>query len=302
MRTFDPPPLPAWLEAELPFDRRVLEDGGHRMHFVDHGEGPPVLLLHGNPTWCYLWRKVIRLLVDANVRVIAPDLIGLGLSSKPRDLAVHTLDFHAARISALIEALDLEDLTVAGQDWGGPIVAVATARNAGRVHGAVFANTAIRVPTRPPRVTAFHRFSRIPLVSDLVFRGFNLPAGQLQWAQGDRTSIGRAERRAYRYPLRRFRDRAAPLALARLVPASLDDPTYRTLQEADDWARSFAGPVRLVWGRRDPILGRSVHGMRQLFPNAPVTETTAGHFLQEEVPDALANAILDAAGGGTSKR
>lgn len=298
----NPPPLPAWLEAELPFARRVFSDGGHRMHFVDHGQGRAVLVLHGNPTWCYLWRKVIRLLEDENVRVIAPDLIGLGLSSKPRDLAIHTLDFHAARVTALIEALDLEDLTIAGQDWGGPISAVAAARNAERVRGAVFANTAIRVPTRPPRVTAFHRFSRLPGISDLAFRVLNLPVRLLHWAQGDRSSIGPRQRRAYRYPVRRFRDRAAPLALARLVPSRLDDPTYETLREADDWARSFAGPVRLVWGMRDPILGRSVHAMRKLFPSAHVTETEAGHFLQEEVPDQVASAILEAAGGGASKR
>ena len=290
------PPLPPWLEAELPFARRLLADGEHRMHFVDHGEGPPVLLLHGNPTWCYLWREVIHRLAEHRLRVIAPDLIGLGLSSKPRDLGVHTLDFHAARVSALVRALDLDDLTIAGQDWGGAMVAVAAARNAERICGAVFANTAIRVPTKPPRVTAFHRLSRLPIFSDLLFRVAGFPIPVMHTVQGDRASIGRAERRAYRWPLRRLRDRTAPLALARLVPTSLEDPTYRTLQEADDWARSFSGPVRLVWGRRDPILGRSVHGMRMLFPDAPVVATEAGHFLQEEVPDELAAAILQVAG------
>jgi haloalkane dehalogenase len=293
-----PPTLPAWLDEQLPFNRRVIADRGHSIHFVDHGSGAPVLLLHGNPTWCYLWRKVIRILAERNVRVIAPDLVGLGLSSKPRGLGVHTLDFHADRISFLIEALDLDGLTIAGQDWGGAIAAVAAARSAGRVRGAVFANTAIRVPSRPPRVTAFHRLSHAPVISDVLFRVFNFPVPVLHLSQGDRTSIGPRERRAYRYPLRRIRDRAAPLALARLVPSHLDDPTYRTLQEADDWARAFAGPVRLVWGMRDPILGRSIHGMRKLFPDAPVTETRAGHFLQEEVPEELAQAILQAAGGG----
>ncbi len=295
-----PPTLPSWLDEQLPFDRRVFVDRGHSMHFVDHGDGAPVLLLHGNPTWCYLWRKVIPLVAGAGLRAIAPDLVGLGLSDKPRDLAVHTLDFHAARISSLIEALDLDGLTIAGQDWGGAIAAVAAARCAGRVRAAVFANTAIRVPSRPPRVTAFHRLSHAPVISDILFRVFNFPLPVLHLSQGDRTSIGRRERRAYRYPLRRIGDRVAPLALARLVPSRLDDPTYRTLQEADAWARSFAGPVRLVWGMRDPILGRSIHGMRALFPDAPVTETGAGHFLQEEVPEALAEAILEAAGGGGS--
>jgi haloalkane dehalogenase len=287
-----PPPLPDWLEEELPFTRRVFTDAGHTMHFIDHGAGRPVLLQHGNPTWCYLWRKVIRMLVDEDVRIIVPDLIGFGLSSKPRDLAVHTLDFHADRVSALVRALDLSDLTIASQDWGGPIAAVMAARNPDRIRGAVFANTGIRVPTKPPRVTAFHRLSHMPVVSDLLFRGLNYPVKKMHLVQGDRSSIGPAERRAYLWPLRRIRDRAAPLALARLVPQSLSSPTLATLQEADDWARSFTGPVRLVWGRRDPILGKSVYPMKKLFPSADVTETGAGHFLQEEVPEELTAAIL----------
>ena len=280
---------------QLPFNRRVFSDTGHDMHFIDHGEGPAVLLLHGNPTWCYLWRKVIRILVGENLRIIAPDLVGLGLSSKPRNLATHTLDFHAERISNLIRALDLDDLTIAGQDWGGPIVAVAAARNAERIRGAVFANTGIRAPVKPPRVTAFHKLSHRPVISDLVFRVFNYPVKKMHLVQGDRSSIGRAERRAYLYPLRAFADRAAPLALARMVPIRLESPAVRTLREADDWARSFKSPVKLVWGRRDPILGRTLYPMKKLFPDAEVTETGAGHFLQEEVPEELATALCEIA-------
>jgi len=287
-----PPPLPAWLEAELPFNRRVFVDGDHTIHFIDEGKGAPILLLHGNPTWSFLWRKVIRILGREDVRIIAPDLVGLGLSSKPRNLGIHTLDFHANRVSALIEALDLEGITIAGQDWGGPIIAVMAARNRQRIRGAVFSNTAIRVPSRPPRRTAFHRFSHMPVVSDLAFRVFNFPIPTLHLAQGDRSSIGRIERRAYRWPLRRIKDRTAPLALTRLVPQTLDSPTLQTLREAEDWARSFNGPVRLVWGMRDWILGRALKGTKQLFPDATVVETEAGHFLQEEVPEELAAAIL----------
>jgi haloalkane dehalogenase len=296
---FHPPqPLPPWLEEQLPFQRRIFADGEHTIHFIDEGDGPPVILQHGNPTWCYLWRKVIRRLEGENVRVIAPDLVGLGLSSKPRDLATHSLDFHANRVGALVEALDLQDLTVVGQDWGGPIIAVMAARNRERIRAAVFANTAIRVPSRKPRRTPFHRFSHLPVVSDLFFRVFNFPVPFLGLAQGDRSSIGPTERRAYRWPLRKIGDRSAPLALARLVPSSLDDPTIANLREVGDWAQSFDGPVRLVWGMRDPILKQAVWGARKLFPDAEVTETDAGHFLQEEVPEDLAAAIIQVARGG----
>jgi haloalkane dehalogenase len=238
-----------------------------------------------------LWRAVIQRLIRTGHRVIAPDLVGLGLSDKPRDQGVHTLDFHAGTIVSLIEALELGDLVVAGQDWGGPIVAVAAARVRDRVRGAVFANTALRLPTRPPRVTAFHRFSHSPIISDLAFRYFNYPVRKMHLVQGDPSSIGPEQQRAYRYPLKRLRDRTAPLALARLVPHDLSSPVYVGLREVEEWASSARPPVRLVWGMKDPILGRSVHGMRKLFPAAEVVETDAGHFLQEEVPQELAEAI-----------
>ena len=290
---FRPPPeIPAWLEEKLPFNRRVFADGDHSIHFIDEGEGRPVLLQHGNPAWCYLWRKVIPILVDRGLRVIAPDLVGLGLSSKPSKLNTHTLDFHANCVSALVEALDLRNLTVVGQDWGGPIIAVVAARNTERIRGAVFANTALRVPTKPPRVTAFHRFSHSPVISDLAFRVLNYPVKKMHLVQNDRSSIGPEEQRAYRYPLRRLRDRVAPLALARLVPHDLESPVYDALGEVQDWAQSFDGEIRLVWGMKDPILGKSIYATRKLFPNAEVVETDAGHFLQEEVPEALAAAII----------
>jgi haloalkane dehalogenase len=250
-------------------------------------------MLHGNPTWSFLWRKVIARVAPNGVRVIAPDLLGLGLSDKPRDFAAHTLDNHVSTMLRLVEALDLDDITIAGQDWGGPIAAGVAARAPHRVRGAVFGNTAVLRPKSPIRTTWFHRLSHVPVVSNVVFRGFNFPIPILPRVQGDPKSIGRFERRAYGYPLRRFRDRIAPLALARMVPNLPDHPSLRVLDETEGWARAFRGPVALVWGLRDPILGRALHRMRQTFPHARVTETQAGHFLQEEVPDELAAAILD---------
>jgi haloalkane dehalogenase len=296
-RFLDPPPLPDWLQDELPYRRRVFRGPNYAIHFVDAGAGPPVVLQHGNPTWCYLWRKVIGVLAQEDVRVVAPDLVGLGLSDKPRHWRTHSLEFHGRQISGLIDALDLQDVTIVGQDWGGPIVGLAAAMSLGRVTGAVFANTALRVPRLEPRVTWFHRLSHIPAVSDVLFRGFGFPVQILDRVQGDRASIGPNEKRAYRYPLRAMRDRAAPLALARMVPTSLDHPTIGSLQRVDDWGRSFAGAVELVWGMSDPILGRTLTGMRELFPRAETTETAAGHFLQEEVPEELARAILRVATG-----
>jgi haloalkane dehalogenase len=276
----------------MPFPRRIYRGGSYAIHFVDEGAGLPVLLQHGNPTWSYLWRKIVRRLVGTGVRVIAPDLVGLGLSDKPRDASVHTLTFHADQIEGLLQALDLDQVTIVGQDWGGPVLGLVAARNPKLVDGAVFANTGLTAPRRAGTLSWFHRLANMPVISDLLFRGLSFPMPVMHRVQGDRSSIGRTEKKAYGYPLRSIRDRTAPLALARMVPTGLDHPSVEPLREVEAWAGAFSGPVCLVWGRADPILGRGLKAMRRLFPAAPVVETQAGHFLQEEVPEALAEAIL----------
>ncbi|MEO1370693.1 MAG: alpha/beta fold hydrolase, partial [Acidobacteriota bacterium] len=170
----DVPELPPWIEREYPFDRRVFTVpsgtfAGRRIHFVDHGprDARPVLLMHGNPMWSYLWRKVIPRL--DGLRTIAPDLLGLGLSDKLPRLDDHQLEPHGRAMTALVEALDLEGLVLVGQDWGGPTVTQIGVNAPGRIAGLVLANTAVVVPERP-RNTSFHRFANRPLLSDVAFR------------------------------------------------------------------------------------------------------------------------------------
>lgn len=288
----DPPPLPDWLANTFPFRRRVFRGGRWAMHFVDQGEGPVVLLQHGNPTWSFLWRKVIERLCEEKVRVVAPDMVGLGLSDKPREVGLHSLRLHAVNLGLLVKALDLQEVTIVGQDWGGPITGLMAAYAPERVAGAVFANTGLSAPRKKRPLSVFHLLSHLPLVSTLLFRGLGFPLPVLHRVQGDPASIGRFERRAYGWPLKRFRHRVAPLALARLVPTGPDHPTAPFLRKVAAWGQSFRGPVHLVWGLKDPILGRLLTPTRRLFPEAQVIETQAGHFLQEEVPAALTEAIL----------
>lgn len=295
-----PPPLPAFLRSELPFERGAYRletgpDAGRLIHFVDHGprRARPVLLVHGNPTWSFLWRKVIARLPE--LRCVAPDLLGLGLSDKPRRLGDHSLERHGAAVGELVAALDLQGLVLAGQDWGGPVAVAVGAAAPGRVAAVVLGNTSVLAPERP-HGTAFHRFARMPVASHLAFRLLGFPLRSLHRAQGDPASIRGPVARAYRWPLRRIRDRAAPLALARMVPDRPDHPSMEPLRRGETWLRGFEGPMALVWGERDPILGRALRRHREAFPEARLTRTRAGHFLQEEVPEELAEAVRAAAG------
>jgi len=289
--------MPASIARQLPFERYAIAVDGLRMHVMEHGQGIPVVCLHGNPTWGYLWRKVAQRLDPTRYRVIMPDLIGLGFSDKPRDAAVHTLDNHIRWMGDLLDQLELDRMVVVGQDWGGPIGFGALVERADRVAGMVVLNTAISPPRADFRPSAFHRFARLPIVSDAVFRLASFPQAYLGFAQGDRASIDHDALIAYVLPLLNPRRNAAPLALARMVPDSQQHPSIPALQRVHDFVRHFAGPSSIVWGTRDPILGRMLGWVEKNLPRARVWRTEAGHFLQEEVPDEIAAGIIHAAHG-----
>ena len=290
------PPLPDWLERQLPFRRYRVSVGEFAMHVMEQGDegARPVLMMHGNPSWSYLWRKVAAELRSEKLRLVMPDLIGLGLSDKP-GAAAHTLENHGRWLGALVDGLGLDGLIFVGQDWGGPVGLRALADRKERVAGMVILNTVVGPPKPGFKATAFHRFARLPLISDIAFRWLGLVQRGMAFAQGDRASIRGEVARAYRWPLRKLRDGAAPLALARMVPDTLEHPTIASLERCQQLVEGFRGPVEIVWGDRDPVLGRVRTHLERLLPQAKVTRTSAGHFLQEEVPREIAEAVRSVA-------
>ncbi|MEO8702479.1 MAG: alpha/beta fold hydrolase [Kofleriaceae bacterium] len=295
--------LPAAIVAQLPdgFREREVATGGERMHVLEWGStsasAHTIVLVHGNPTWGFLWRKVVAELLarDPALRLVVPDLIGLGLSSKP-ELAAHSIEHHAEWLGAMLDEVVPGPLVLAAQDWGGPIGLHAMSARLPRLRGIMLGNTAISPPGPTFKPTLFHRLSQLPVLSDVLFRGLGFPLGVLHLSQGDRSSIRGEVARAYRWPLRRRADRAAPLALARMVPNSrTQHPSLPALAVTHRTFETAQVPIALVWGTRDPILGKVVRHLERVRPDAIVTKTGAGHFLQEEVPIPLAEAILDVA-------
>ncbi len=290
------PPLPDWLERMVPFTRYQVRVDGRALHVMETGEGTPVLMVHGNPSWGFLWRKVALALTGVPLRLVMPDLLGLGLSDKPADPAVHTLEHHARLVGGLVDALGLDKLILAVQDWGGAIGGLAMASRAGRVRGLVVLNTVLGPPRVGFRPTAFHRFARLPVLSDLAFRvGGMMPRG-MKYAQGDRSSITGEVARAYRWVLRDRSTRIAPLALARMVPNSQKHPSIAPLRAVEAFVKQLEVPTEIVWGDRDPVLAPAIKRLQVLLPRARVTRTQAGHFLQEEVPEEIAAAVRRVAG------
>lgn len=286
------PPLPPWLEALVPFERYAVEvDNRLDMHVMEKGKGHPVILLHGNPTWGVLYRKVVNQLDGSGLRLIMPDLIGLGFSSKPRKSSDHTIENHGRWLGRLLQGLELTKCVVVVQDWGGAIGVRALIDNPDIDVGLVVLNTVLGPPKPGFRPTLFHRLAQAAGVGPLLFRGLRFPQSFLNIAQGDKKSIRGNAARAYRYPLRRWKDNAAPLALARMVPDSNEHPSISSLAACQKWVETFDGPAEIVWGKRDPILGSVLNWIKKLLPQARCTVTEAGHFLQEEVPREIATAI-----------
>lgn len=291
MNRLPPPELPRWIEEMVPFERYALEVENHRVHVMESGTGRPVLALHGNPTWGFLYRRVAKALFGESFRLIMPDLIGLGWSSRPPTPAAHTLDNHGRWIARVVEALEIEDWILVGQDWGGPIGLLAARRVPNSPGGLVLLNTVVGPPRPGFRSTAFHAFSRMPIVSDVAFRVLGFPQVALWAAQGDRRSIRGRVARAYRAPLRSLRGNAAPLALARMVPDSMEHPSIEPLHLAQEFFEGFDGPMAGVWGEEDPILGGVARWVEKLRPDIRMVYTNAGHFPQEEVPGPIGDAI-----------
>jgi cis-3-alkyl-4-acyloxetan-2-one decarboxylase len=291
---------PDWIAPLFPDGARdrMIETRGERMAVLEWGvpKGKTVVLVHGNPTWAFLWRRVIAELRagDPELHLVAPDLIGLGRSSKPAASA-HTLVHHGEWLGELIDAVAPGPVVLVAQDWGGAIGLSAMAHGRrDRLRGIVLGNTAVGPPAKGFKPTLFHRMARWPIASTLLFERLGFPLGVMHMTQGDRSSIRGDVARAYRWPLAHRRDRAAPLALARMVPDSHDrHPSVPELQITDALFREAKVPVSLVWGMKDPILGRVVNHLARIRPDAKVTKTSAGHFLQEEVPGELAAAVRD---------
>ncbi len=281
-----------------PFQSRFVDVPHGRMHYVDEGRGPVVLCLHGNPTWSFLYRDFITGLSDS-ARVVAPDLIGFGLSSKPEDSKTYTIEGHIEDVAALIEARDLRDITLVVQDWGGPIGVGVAMRYPERVRAIVAMNTIAYEPESGDGIPVALRVLQGPVIGDVLVRGlgvFNrliIPASLSDRNQHDKRVLD-----AYVKVQGNWQERAGTLAFPRSLPTRANHPVLSLLREEDRFLRSFRGPVLLIWGLRDPVFGPELAAWRERFPAAPVLELSdAGHYLQEDAHEQIVPALLGQLGG-----
>ncbi len=292
---FEAFPLPNYAAAVVSDDYKsyfIEVEPGIKIHVLEVGQGYPVYLQHGNPTSGLLYRKVAATLPLDRVRVIMPTMVGLGYSTKI-PASEHTLDNHMRWMNRVLTTLELTEAVYAGQDWGGPVGMGALSLSPGVLKGAVVMNTGFRAPRAPMDLSRAHALVKTPLVGELVVEAMSpVFFTRLAQVQGDPASISPRVMDLYRRPLEDSGNAKATLALMRMVADGPEHASSPALRHIERYVEGLDIPVELVWGMNDPILGRGLPLMQKMFPTAPVIETEAGHFLQEEVPEIIAAALL----------
>jgi len=276
--------LPGW-----PYGPRYAEVEGIRIHYVDEGEGDEtVLMLHGEPTWSYLYRKMIPVVAGAGMRVIAPDLPGFGRSDKPADMFDHSYYRHVRWITGFVEALGLDGITLVCQDWGGLIGLRVAAENERKFRRISASNTFLPTGKGKPAEAflAWRDYSR---------KATKLPVGKIV-AGGCAKKLDAETIAAYDAPFPDESYKAGARIFPSLVPLSPDDPAAADNQKAWEVLSAWEKPFQTAFTDGDPITkGGDAYFLKRV-PGAKSAlhgTLTGGHFVQEDAGEEWARMIVD---------
>ena len=287
----------AWRDL-YPFASHYLDIDGLRYHYLDEcgrepvGDAPPLLMVHGNPTWSFYWRELVQKFRD-RYRVVVPDHIGCGLSDKPSaDRYPFTLQRRIDDLCRLIESLDLRDITLAAHDWGGAVGMGAAAAMPERFSRFVLMNTgAFRSQRIPWRINV----CRLPLLGRLGVQGLNLFAkAAIHMATARPESMTAAVRAGFLAPYDNWHNREAVLRFVWDIPMKPSHPSYGTLEGIERTLPKLADrPVCLIWGMQDwcftPLF---LERFIEFFPQAQVHRLAdAGHYVVQDAPEEVAAAM-----------
>jgi haloalkane dehalogenase len=285
--------LPDWLARQYPFTPKYFQTpSGARMNFLD--EGPrgdeAVLLLHGNPTWSFYYRELVKALAPS-LRCVVPDHIGMGLSDKPEHYD-YSLATRIADIEALVASLKLKRVHLVVHDWGGAIGFGFAAKHPGMIGRLVILNTAaFRSPHIPGRIA----LCRAPVLGRWLVRGLNGFAWPATWMAMNRRALSTDEKRALLFPYDSWAHRVAVSEFVRDIPLASNDRSWAALTAVEEGLAQFRDrPAIILWGGRDFCFNDSfLARWREIFPQASVTRfADAGHYVLEDARDEVVPAAV----------
>lgn len=273
-------------EDEYPFRSNFLDFDGVRYHFVDEGQGPTLLFVHGNPTWSFAWRNLIKGL-SSDFRCVAVDHVGCGFSDKPQDYP-YQLEQHTRNLVRLVETLDLRNVTLLAHDWGGAIGMGASAALPDRFSRFVLFNTAA---FRSKRIPLRIAVCRIPVFGALAIRGLNAFArAALSMAVCHHDRMTPAVRAGFLAPYDSWANRIATLRFVQDIPLAPSHPSYEALVRLEESLPRFRNsPMLFVWGERDwCFTTKFLDEFTQRFPQAEVFRIAdAGHYVFEDAHERI---------------
>jgi pimeloyl-ACP methyl ester carboxylesterase len=280
-------------DGTFPFAPHYHDINGFQMHFVDEGNGEPIVLVHGDPSWSYLYRNFIPALSQHH-RCIVPDHMGMGKSGVPQKPHPYRLQHHIANLESLLLNLDLHNITLVLHDWGGPVGLGSATHHPERIKRLVLMNTWAFAPWPAgpfPRLLEMIRSTRGEKFV-LEKNGYLEPA--LLGTTFHTENLTQLVLDAYRAPFPTPESRLAMLCWSRDIPVSETDPSYAEMKRIEHNLSHFATtPTLLVWGMKDPVLSEHVLRMWQhIYPHAVTREIEdASHFLQEDAAERIVSWI-----------
>lgn len=275
-------PLPQTVKELFPFKHRFAEIGSETMHYVDEGEGEPVIMLHGNPTWSFYYRNVIIGLRD-DFRAIALDHIGCGLSTKPQRYE-YTLEQHIRNLETFVDQLGLERFHLIVHDWGGAIGMGYATRHPERVGQIVITNTAAFCY---PKLSKRIAFIKLPIIRQVLIRGFNAFPVLSTYMSVERKLPPKVET-GLLHPYNNWKNRIAVERFVKDIPMTPRHPSYATLKGIEDKLQLLKDHKMLIcWASEDFCFHRGIlHKWMELFPKAKARRfIQTGHYLFEDAKD-----------------
>lgn len=275
---------------DFPFAPNYVEVNGLRIHYLDEGarDAAPILLLHGEPSWCYLYRKMIPVLVAAGHRCIAPDLIGFGRSDKLASRSDYSYQFHVDVMNGFVRALDLRGITLFGQDWGGLVGLRVLADQPERFARLVVANTGLPTGDHKPS-EGFLRWKEYSQTVENFHVGGIVKGGCV-------TPLPPEVIAAYNAPFPSDEYKAGARQFPTLVPITPDDPASDANRQAWGVLQQWPGPVLTLFSDKDAVTAGGERPFQKLLPGAQgqphATIENAGHFLQEDKGEEIAQKIV----------